>query len=86
MNDLESMLQDIRWEVEVTRRYIGKDALSPRVMQAVAEVPRERFRPGGDAQPGLPQRPGAHRAWPDHLAAPTSSPLMTDLLEPDART
>lgn len=82
MNDLESMLQDIRWEVEVTRRYIGKDALSPQVMQAMAEVPRERFVPEA-------MRSQAFRNGPlpighgQTISQPYIVALMTDLLEPE---
>lgn len=82
MNDLESMLQDIRWEVEVTRRYIGKDALSPRVMQAMAEVPRERFVP--EEMRSLAFRNGpVPIGHGQTISQPYIVALMTDLLEPE---
>ncbi|MEA3275541.1 MAG: protein-L-isoaspartate(D-aspartate) O-methyltransferase [Pseudomonadota bacterium] len=40
------MLRDIEAEVRYTRTMIGKDALDPRVMAAMAEVPRHEFVPG----------------------------------------
>ncbi len=82
MNDLESMLQDIRWEVEVTRRYIGKDALSPRVMQAMREVPRERFVP--EEMRSLAFRNGpVPIGHGQTISQPYIVALMTDLLEPE---
>lgn len=82
MNDLESMLQDICWEVEVTRRYIGKDALSPRVMQAMREVPRERFVP--EEMRSLAFRNGpVPIGHGQTISQPYIVALMTDLLEPE---
>ncbi|MFN3595449.1 MAG: protein-L-isoaspartate(D-aspartate) O-methyltransferase [Thiobacillaceae bacterium] len=82
MNDLESMLQDIRWEVEVTRRYIGKDDLSPRVMQAMREVPRERFVP--EEMRSLAFRNGpVPIGHGQTISQPYIVALMTDLLEPE---
>ncbi|MCS6785493.1 MAG: protein-L-isoaspartate(D-aspartate) O-methyltransferase [Thiobacillaceae bacterium] len=82
MNDVNSMLQDIRWETEATRRYTGRAALSPRVMQAMAEVPRERFVPED-------MRALAFRNGPlpighgQTISQPFIVALMTDLLEPE---
>ena len=39
----EQMLRDIGSEVLMTRTLIGRDALDPRVMAAMAEVPRHEF-------------------------------------------
>jgi protein-L-isoaspartate(D-aspartate) O-methyltransferase len=39
------MLADIRAEAAPPRRLIGKDAGGPRVMAAMAEVPRDTFGP-----------------------------------------
>lgn len=43
MHDLEQMLQDIRAEVDLTRRYIGRDRLGDAVMRAMQRVPRDAF-------------------------------------------
>ncbi len=83
MNGKEDMLQDIRWEVEVTRRYIGKDALDDRVMAAMAKVPRECFVP-------KEMRSLAFRNGPvpighgQTISQPYIVALMTDLLMPKA--
>ena len=82
MSDREAMLQDILWEVEVTRRYIGKDALDARVMRVMAEVPRERFVPEE-------MRSMAFRNGPvpighgQTISQPYIVALMTDLLAPE---
>ncbi len=82
MNEREAMLQDILWEVEVTRRYLGKDALDARVMRVMAEVPRERFVPED-------MRALAFRNGPvpighgQTISQPYIVALMTDLLAPE---
>ncbi|HKJ77826.1 MAG TPA: protein-L-isoaspartate O-methyltransferase, partial [Gammaproteobacteria bacterium] len=44
---LTRMLEDIGMEVRLTRDHTGRHALDPRVMEAVARVPRHRFVPEG---------------------------------------
>ena len=41
--DIINMIEDIESEVRYTASYIGKSKLDRRVMQAMAEVPREKF-------------------------------------------
>jgi protein-L-isoaspartate(D-aspartate) O-methyltransferase len=41
--NIKHMIRDIEREVEYTRHMIGKDALDPKVMKAMAEVPRQEF-------------------------------------------
>lgn len=48
IDDRALMLRDIEQEVALTRHETGKAALDPRVMAAVANVPRERFVPQMD--------------------------------------
>jgi len=75
------MLGDIEAEVRYTRQLIGRDALDPRVMRAMAEVPRDRFVPENlrlmafDNGP-LPIGHGQTISQPYIVA------LMTDLLQP----
>lgn len=80
MNDREQMLRDIRWEVEMTRDHIRKDALDPRVMEAMASVPRQAFVPDG-----LRHRAFDNGPLPIGRGQTISQPyivaLMTDLLE-----
>jgi protein-L-isoaspartate(D-aspartate) O-methyltransferase len=74
------MLQDIEDEVRYTRTMIGRDALGPRVMEAMAEVPRHEFVPTHEqiyayANGPLPIGHGQTISQPYIVA------LMTDLLE-----
>jgi len=77
------MLRDIRWEVEMTRQYLHKDALDERVMAAMTAVPRDIFVPvelrhrAFDNGP-LPIGHGQTISQPFIVA------LMTDLLDPQA--
>lgn len=83
MKPMTRMLQDIEREVDLTRSLIGKDALNPRVMEAMKKVPRHEFVPPGaetyayDNGP-LPIGHGQTISQPYIVA------LMTDLLNPAA--
>jgi protein-L-isoaspartate(D-aspartate) O-methyltransferase len=81
MTDREQMLREIRLEVEMTRGYIGKDALDERVMDALAAVPRDFFVPDG-----LRHRAFYNGPLPIGHGQTISQPyivaLMTDLLAP----
>jgi len=75
------MLADIRTDVAWTRDMIGKDALDPRVMQAMAEVPRDAFVPGemqGEAYANRPLPIGHGQT----ISQPYIVALMTDLIAP----
>jgi len=79
----QDMLHDIELEVRYTREMIGREALAARVMQAMGEVPREKFVPpnmqGAAFENGpLPIGHGQTISQPYIVA------LMTDLLEPEA--
>ena len=85
-SDMKKMLRDIEAEVRYTRAMIGRDAFGPRVMAAMAEVPRPEFVPGHEqiyayANGPLPIGHGQTISQPYIVA------LMTDLLAcgPDAR-
>ena len=82
----QKMLDDIEAEVRYTRSMIGRDTLSPRVIAAMAEVPRHEFVPADEqlyayANGPLPIGHGQTISQPYIVA------LMTDLLEcgPEAR-
>ena len=45
MKEQQNMLKDIEMEVRLTHRYIGKNSLDDRVMEAIREVPRHEFVP-----------------------------------------
>src|SRR3569623_1413989 len=76
------MIKGIEEEVELTRRWIGKYRLDPRVMQAMAEVPRHEFIPAE-------YRASAYYDGPvpighgQTISQPYIVALMTDLLEPE---
>jgi protein-L-isoaspartate(D-aspartate) O-methyltransferase len=76
----QKMLEDIEAEVCYTRPLIGRSALGPRVMAAMAEVPRHEFVPDHEqayayANGPLPIGHGQTISQPYIVA------LMTDLLE-----
>lgn len=81
MQPSQRMLQDIEREVEYTRQYIGRDALSAPVMAAMQQVPRHEFVPAD-------MRAGAYDNGPlpiglgQTISQPYIVALMTDLLEP----
>jgi len=78
------MLADIRANVAFTKNMIGKDALDPRVMAAMAGVPRDDFVPHGlkDAAFADGPLPIGHGQT---ISQPYIVALMSDLLgtEPD---
>lgn len=80
MASVDKLLRDIEAEVRYTRTMIGRDALDPRVMAAMAEVPRHEFVPEHQrlyayANGPLPIGQGQTISQPYIVA------LMTDLLE-----
>jgi protein-L-isoaspartate(D-aspartate) O-methyltransferase len=77
--DAQAMLRDIELEIRYTRDLIGKDAFDPRIMAAMAEVPRHAFVPDQQrlcayANGPLPIGHGQTISQPYIVA------LMTDLL------
>jgi protein-L-isoaspartate(D-aspartate) O-methyltransferase len=77
------MLHDIETEARYTRELIGRETFATRVMQAMGEVPREKFvlpnMQGAAFENGpLPIGHGQTISQPYIVA------LMTDLLEPEA--
>jgi len=78
----ERMIRDIEAEVAFTGRMIGKQALDPRVMRAMRQVPREKFVPShlrhlAFANGPLPIGRGQTISQPFIVA------LMTDLVQPE---
>ncbi len=83
MDELQSMLRDIVFEAEATRDLIGKPHLDPRVMAAMAKVPRERFVPDfvrGRAFYNGPLPIG----YDQTISQPFIVAVMSDLLNPQA--
>jgi protein-L-isoaspartate(D-aspartate) O-methyltransferase len=77
----QSMLREIETEVHYTRDLIGKDALDPRVMQAMRDVPRPEFVP--EDSKGLAYYNGPLAiGYGQTISQPYIVALMTDLLDP----
>jgi len=79
----QDMLHDIETEVRYTSRLIGREAFSARVMQAMGEVPREKFVPPGMQGAAFENGP-LPIGHGQTISQPYIVALMTDLLEPQA--
>jgi protein-L-isoaspartate(D-aspartate) O-methyltransferase len=77
------MIRDIEREVALTRRFIGKDALDPRVMAAMRQVPRHEFVSSADDYLAYANGPVAI-GHGQTISQPYIVALMTDLLQPEA--
>ncbi len=77
--DMAQMLSDIDAEIHYTRTLIGRDAFAPRVMAAMAEVPRHLFVPEGDRDQAYANGP-LPIGWGQTISQPYIVALMTDLL------
>ena len=77
--DIQRLLQDIEMEVKYTRSFIGRDALSPAVMKAMAEVPRHEFVPE-ELRPFAYQNGPLGIGFGQTISQPYIVALMTDLL------
>lgn len=78
---LKAMLNEIEAEVRYTRDAIGKDALDPRVMQALCDVPREEFVPATERIAAFYNGP-LPIGYGQTISQPYIVALMTDLLDP----
>ncbi len=78
---IAKMLEDIEREVELTRKHIGKDRLDPRVMAAMARVPRHEFVPEESRVYAYDDGP-LPIGFGQTVSQPFIVALMTDLLEP----
>ena len=84
--DTARMLGDITAEIQYTRALIGREAFAPRVMAAMAAVPRHLFVPEGDRDLAYANGP-LPIGWGQTISQPYIVALMTDLLAcgPDDR-
>lgn len=75
------LVKEIKADVQQTSIYLDKEALNPRVMKAMATVPRHKFVP-------LMQRPFAYQNRPlpighgQTISQPYIVAIMTDLIKP----
>jgi protein-L-isoaspartate(D-aspartate) O-methyltransferase len=79
MTGIDKLLRDIATEVHYTRDLIGRDALHPRVMAAMAEVPRAAFVPADEQAYAYANGP-LPIGWGQTISQPYIVALMTDLL------
>ena len=77
---MKRMLSDIEAEVRYTRQMIGKNALDPRVMAAMANTPREEFVPRSYSEAAFDNGP-LPIGHGQTISQPYIVALMTDLLE-----
>ncbi len=77
----QAMVKAIEAEVDGTRDWLGKETLDPRVMVAMAQVPRHRFVPEANqctAYENRPQPVGHGQT----ISQPYMVAIMTDLVAP----
>jgi protein-L-isoaspartate(D-aspartate) O-methyltransferase len=76
------MIGDIEAEVRYTRHLIGREALDSRVMQAMKDVPREKFVPKNLRMMAFENGP-LPIGHGQTISQPYIVALMTDLLQPE---
>ncbi len=81
MKGCAQMIREIEAEVRSTNRWIGKSALDPRVMAAMAGVPRHEFVPPDMAAAAYRNEP-LPIGHGQTISQPYIVALMTDLLAP----
>ncbi len=81
LDPAERMIRDIRREVDLTRKLIGKDALDPRVMAAMRDVPRHEFVSPADGYLAYTNAP-VPIGHGQTVSQPYIVALMSDLLAP----
>jgi protein-L-isoaspartate(D-aspartate) O-methyltransferase len=74
------LLEEIVADVDQTARYIDKQALDPRVMEALARVPRHEFVPESERRYAYENRP-LPIGYGQTISQPYIVALMTDLAE-----
>ena len=80
--EMQVLLDEIRAEVSDTWQYTGRTALSPRVLDAFAEVPRHAFLPHTLRAAAYINRP-LPIGHGQTISQPYIVALMTDLLDPE---
>ena len=78
----EAMVRAVALDAERTAEWIGKEALSPRVMEAMGRVPRHLFVPPELQHFGYLNRP-LPIGYGQTISQPYIVALMTDLLAPE---
>ena len=78
--DRQKMINDIKSEVAITRRMIGRDRLDSRVMDVMRKVPREQFVPPELRYAAFDNGP-LPIGFQQTISQPYIVALMTDLLQ-----
>lgn len=77
----KNMIRTIEAEVKATSMYLDKEALDPRIMAAMASVPREKFVPTESRDAAYENRPLAI-GHGQTISQPYIVAIMTDLVKP----
>lgn len=77
----EALLRTIAGDARITSDYTGRTAFDPRVMEAMASVPRHEFVPR-DLQPAAYENRPLPIGYGQTISQPYIVALMTDLLNP----
>jgi len=76
------LVNEIRTDVEATSLYLDKEALDPRVMNAMAKVERHKFVPFGQRRYAYQNRP-LPIGHGQTISQPYIVAIMTDLIKPE---
>jgi protein-L-isoaspartate(D-aspartate) O-methyltransferase len=77
----QQLIEIIRQDVQDTSLYLDKEALDPRVMAAMAKVPRHEFVPAGQRHHAYDNRP-LPIGYGQTISQPYIVALMSDLIKP----
>lgn len=76
-----AMVDEIRAEVAATARYLGREGVDPRVLRAMAEVPRHELVPAEQRGHAYENRP-LPIGYGQTISQPYIVAIMTDLVQP----
>ena len=80
VDERAALVEEIRLRVSETRSYLGKEQLDPRVLAAMAAVPRHEFVPADLRRFAYDNRP-LPIGYEQTISQPSLVAMMTDLLE-----
>ena len=79
----QQLVEIIEQDVRATSMYLDKEALDPRVMEAIGRVPRHEFVPPAQRSHAYDNRP-LSIGYGQTISQPYIVALMTDLIKPQA--
>jgi len=77
-----AMIDEIAGEVRMTARYLERDRLDPRVLEAIGHVPRHELVPADQRRYAYENRP-LPIGYGQTISQPYIVAIMTDLIEPE---